>query len=289
LDMGFEPQIRKIVEQIRPDRQTLMFSATWPKDVQDLAATFQNDPVFLNVGSMELSASHNITQHVEVIDEYSKLDRIFELLGGIMKQADCKTLIFVETKRKADELTRQMRANKLPALCIHGDKSQTERDWVLNEFREGKVPILLATDVAARGLDISDIKFVVNYEYPNNSEDYVHRIGRTGRRDLTGTSYTFFTTNNAPKARDLIKVLEEAKQIVPEQLAQLAMFPSKFTARGGGGSRRGGSSRGGPKRGGDGFGTEAKRGRFDNSGGYSTGGGGSSWNNASGFGSAPRW
>uniref|UniRef100_A0A914MRL9 RNA helicase n=1 Tax=Meloidogyne incognita TaxID=6306 RepID=A0A914MRL9_MELIC len=222
LDMGFEPQIRKIVGQIRPDRQSLMFSATWPKEVRTLAADFQNNPVHLHVGSLELAANHNIQQHIEIIDEFGKQGRLFQLLDHIMRQRECKTLIFVETKRKADEITRNMRRDGWPALCIHGDKEQKEREWVLSEFKEGKTPILLATDVAARGLDVSDIKYVINYDYPNNSEDYVHRIGRTGRQDKTGTSYTFFTQNNSPKARDLIKVLEEAKQVVPPRLHELA-------------------------------------------------------------------
>ncbi|KAF1658193.1 UNVERIFIED_CONTAM: putative ATP-dependent RNA helicase DDX5, partial [Eudyptes robustus] len=222
LDMGFEPQIRKIVGQIRPDRQTLMFSATWPKEVRDLAKDFQQDPVFLNVGSMELSANHNIDQVVEVVEEYKKQARLLQLLTHIMKQPEYKTIIFVETKRKADELTREMRRDGWPALCIHGDKEQRERDWVLSEFKNGKTPILLATDVAARGLDVSDIKFVINYDYPNNSEDYVHRIGRTGRRENKGTAYTLFTPQNAPKAKDLLKVLDEAKQTVPDELRRMA-------------------------------------------------------------------
>jgi superfamily II DNA/RNA helicase len=221
LDMGFEPQIRKIVGQIRPDRQTLMFSATWPKEVLQLASDFQNDPVHLNVGSTELSANHNIVQQVEIVEEHDKQSRLFQLLDQIMKQDQCKTIIFCETKRKCDELTRAMRRDGWPALCIHGDKQQSERDWVLNQFREGKTPILLATDVAARGLDIHDIKCVINYDMANNSEDYVHRIGRTGRRDNTGTAYTFFTPNNSAKAKDLIKILEEANQTVPPQLAQV--------------------------------------------------------------------
>jgi len=275
LDMGFEPQIRKIVSQIRPDRQSLMFSATWPKDVRTLASDFQVAPVFLNVGSLELSASHNILQHVEVVDEYEKQRRLLDLLEHIMKQVrDCKTLIFVETKRKADELTRQMRKDGWPALCIHGDKNQSEREWVLNEFKEGKTPILLATDVAARGLDVSDIKFVINYDYPNNSEDYVHRIGRTGRRDKKGTSYTFFTTSNAPKAKDLIKVLEEGKQVVPEALLHLSMNPSS----GGRGRGRGGYGGGGVKR---------ERGRDAGPPSKRRNDGGNSWGSKNDFGS--RW
>ncbi|CAD5218885.1 unnamed protein product [Bursaphelenchus okinawaensis] len=274
LDMGFEPQIRKIVGQIRPDRQTLMFSATWPKEVRDLAKDFQNDPVFLNVGSMELSANHNIEQVIEVVEEFKKQQKLFTTLTHIMKQPDYKTIIFVETKRKADDLTREMRRDGWPALCIHGDKEQRERDWVLSEFKAGKTPILLATDVAARGLDVSDIKFVINYDYPNNSEDYVHRIGRTGRRDQKGTAYTFFTPQNSAKAKDLVKVLDEAKQNVPDELRRMA--ESNF----GGGRGRGRGAGRGPPSGGygnkrgfeNGYGSgPAKRGRF-NDGGYSGGG-----------------
>lgn len=289
LDMGFEPQIRKIVGQIRPDRQTLMFSATWPNEVRKLAADFQQEPVHLNVGSMELSANHNITQEVEVVDEYGKQSRLFQILENIMQQKECKTIIFCETKRKCDELTRGMRKDGWPALCIHGDKNQSERDWVLNQFKAGKTPILLATDVAARGLDVSDIKFVINYDYPNNSEDYVHRIGRTGRRDQKGTAYTFFTRSNAPKARDLIKVLQEASQNIPPQLAQMASSGGGGYgghSRYGGGSRGGGRGRGPPTTGGykreANFGpsSPAKRGRFDDGGHYGGGksaGGGSRW------------
>uniref|UniRef100_A0A915DYV6 RNA helicase n=1 Tax=Ditylenchus dipsaci TaxID=166011 RepID=A0A915DYV6_9BILA len=234
LDMGFEPQIRKIVSQVRPDRQTLMFSATWPREVRNLASDFQKDAVYLNVGSLELSANHNIRQVIEVIEERSKKGRLIEILTHIGQQAECKTIVFVETKRKADSLTYEMRMDGWPVKCIHGDKSQSERDWVLNEFREGKTLILLATDVAARGLDVSDIRYVVNFDYPKNSEDYVHRIGRTARRDTKfGTSFTFFNPEHAPKARDLIKVLEEAKQDVPEQLSNLAN--NGYSRYGGGG------------------------------------------------------
>jgi len=274
LDMGFEPQIRKIVSQIRPDRQTLMFSATWPKEVRTLAADFQIDPVFLNVGSMELSANHNITQVVEIVDEYRKQHRLTELLQNCLNDPAPKVMVFVETKRKADDLTREMRRDGWPALCIHGDKEQRERDWVLSEFKNGKVPILLATDVAARGLDVDDIKVVINYDYPNNSEDYVHRIGRTGRRDKKGIAHTFFTPQNSAKANDLIKVLQEANQQVPPKLAELAH--SSYGRGGGGGRGRGGPPNrygGGNKRPNDFSSNDAKRGRFDSS----YGGGGSRW------------
>uniref|UniRef100_A0A915P7W1 RNA helicase n=1 Tax=Meloidogyne floridensis TaxID=298350 RepID=A0A915P7W1_9BILA len=224
LDMGFEPQIRKIAQQIRNDRQTLMFSATWPQDVRKLAADFQKNPIHLTVGSLELSANHNIEQNVEVIDEYNKTKRLEEILEDISKQVQSKTIIFVKTKRKADELSRLVRQSGYPALCIHGDKDQSERNWVLEQFKQGKASILLATDVAARGIDVHDIKFVINYDYPNSSEDYIHRIGRTGRRDQKGTAYSFFTSGDNAKAADLVKVLQEANQNIPEELEIIAFM-----------------------------------------------------------------
>ncbi|XP_051899377.1 probable ATP-dependent RNA helicase DDX17 isoform X4 [Pristis pectinata] len=152
LDMGFEPQIRKIVEQIRPDRQTLMWSATWPKEVRQLAEDFLRDYIQINVGALELSANHNILQIVDVCQETEKDLKLLHLMEEIMAEKENKTIIFVETKRRCDDLTRRMRRDGWPAMCIHGDKSQPERDWVLNEFRSGKAPILIATDVASRGL-----------------------------------------------------------------------------------------------------------------------------------------
>ncbi|XP_077308428.1 putative ATP-dependent RNA helicase DDX17 isoform X1 [Lithobates pipiens] len=233
LDMGFEPQIRKIVDQIRPDRQTLMWSATWPKEVRQLAEDFLRDYVQINVGNLELSANHNILQIVDVCQESEKDHKLIQLMEEIMAEKENKTIIFVETKRRCDDLTRRMRRDGWPAMCIHGDKSQQERDWVLNEFRSGKAPILIATDVASRGLDVEDIKFVINYDYPNSSEDYVHRIGRTARSTNKGTAYTFFTPGNLKQARELVKVLQEANQTINPKLMQLVDH-----GRGGGGGGR---------------------------------------------------
>merc|ERR1712226_1078417 len=241
LDMGFEPQIRKIVEQIRPDRQVLMWSATWPKEVRKLAEDFLHDYVHINIGAHSLHANHNILQIVDVCEDNEKEHKLARLLEEIGCDTTSKILVFVETKRKADELTRLMRRDGYPAMCIHGDKEQKEREWVLGEFRGGSTSILVATDVAARGLDVDDVKFVINYDYPSNSEDYIHRIGRTGRKGNTGTSYTLFTPRNSAKARDLVSVLTEAKQVVNPQLADLV-------GRGGGGGGRyggGGRDRGG--------------------------------------------
>lgn len=170
LDMGFEPQIRKIISQIRPDRQTCMWSATWPKEVRQLASDFLNDYIQVNIGSMDLSANHRITQIVEVVSDFEKRDRMIKHLEKIMETRTNKVLIFTSTKRIADDITRFLRQDGWPALCtfpplgfhlyilltiglaIHGDKQQNERDWVLNEFKTGKSPIMVATDVASRGI-----------------------------------------------------------------------------------------------------------------------------------------
>uniref|UniRef100_A0A8C7ZMP6 RNA helicase n=1 Tax=Oryzias sinensis TaxID=183150 RepID=A0A8C7ZMP6_9TELE len=226
LDMGFEPQIRKIVDQIRPDRQTLMWSATWPKEVRQLAEDFLREYIQINIGI------------VDVCMENEKDNKLLQLMEEIMAEKENKTIIFVETKKRCDDLTRKMRRDGWPAMCIHGDKSQPERDWVLTEFRSGKAPILIATDVASRGLDVEDVKFVINYDYPSSSEDYVHRIGRTARSTNKGTAYTFFTPGNLRQARDLVRVLEEARQAINPKLLQLV-----DSGRGGGGGRGGGRMR----------------------------------------------
>lgn len=220
LDMGFEPQIRKIIEQIRPDRQVLMWSATWPKEVRRLAEDFLIDYIQINIGANQIHANHNILQIVDVCQEYEKEKKLLKLLEEIMGETENKTIIFCETKKKTDEICRRLRRDGWPAMSIHGDKSQNEREWVLKEFRAGKAPILLATDVASRGLDIPDISFVVNYDYPHSGEDYIHRIGRTARASRTGTAYTFFTSANGKNAAELIQVMEEAAQTVPDKLLQ---------------------------------------------------------------------
>ncbi|XP_032833564.1 putative ATP-dependent RNA helicase DDX5 isoform X2 [Petromyzon marinus] len=241
LDMGFEPQIRTIVDQIRPDRQTLMWSATWPREVRQLAEDFLKSYIQINVGSIELSANHNILQIVDVCMDSEKDSKLIRLMEEIMAEKENKTIIFVETKRRVDDLTRRMRRDGWPAMCIHGDKSQPERDWVLSEFRTGKAPILIATDVASRGLDVEDIKFVINYDYPNSSEDYVHRIGRTARSTNKGTAYTFFTPSNLRQANDLVNVLREANQAINPKLLELAggarggKGRSRYRGGGGGG------------------------------------------------------
>ncbi|XP_059620570.1 ATP-dependent RNA helicase p62 [Phlebotomus argentipes] len=248
LDMGFEPQIRQIVSQIRPDRQVLMWSATWPKEVRRLAGDFLGkDYIQVNIGSLELSANHNIHQIIEICEEFEKEDKLKQILEQIhQNRSPGKTIIFVETKRKVEHITRVLRCFGLNVFCIHGDKSQNERDYVLREFRKGDCPILVATDVAARGLDVEGINFVINFDYPQNSEDYIHRIGRTGRSQATGTSFALFTKQNSKQARDLIAVLQEANQEVSPKLQEMA----RYGGGGGGDNRRWGGRSGG---GGGGF------------------------------------
>ncbi|KAF5666397.1 ATP-dependent RNA helicase DBP2 [Fusarium heterosporum] len=249
LDMGFEPQIRKIIGQIRPDRQTLMYSATWPKEVRALASDFLQDFIQVNIGSMELAANHRITQIVEVVTEMEKRDRMIKHLEKVMENKENKILLFVGTKRVADEITRFLRQDGWPALSIHGDKQQNERDWVLDQFKTGKSPIMVATDVASRGIDVRNITHVLNYDYPNNSEDYIHRIGRTGRAGAMGTAITLFTTDNQKQARDLVNVLQEAKQQIDPRLAEMTRYGGGGGGRGYGGWGRGrGGGRGGFRR-----------------------------------------
>merc|ERR1739838_164516 len=218
-------------------------------EVRKLAEDFLRDYVQLTVGSLNLTANHNILQIVDVCTDRDKDQKLIQLLTEMSQNQLQKTMIFIETKRKVNDTTSTLKRNGWPAKCIHGDKSQQERDWVLKEFRSGRTPIMVATDDAARGLDVDDVKFVINYDYPNSSEDYVHRIGRTGRADNKGTSYTFFTSKNGKQAKDLIEVLKEANQVINPKLYDL-MEKSRFGGgrsfnRWGGGGRSGGFGGGG--------------------------------------------
>lgn len=263
LDMGFEPQIQQIVRALPPRRQTLFFSATWPREVKAIAAQFvQNNTVHIFVGEVQekLVANKSITQHVAVLqrgDFYEKLGRTHEILRS--KPPGSRVIVFCTTKRMCDQLARSIEP-QFRAAAIHGDKRQQERDWVLNSFKNGSQPVMIATDVAARGLDVNNVVAVINFDFPTNCEDYVHRIGRTGRAGATGESYTFMTYADGKHARELMQLLSDAGQVVPPELQQMAMS----APRGGGGGR---GRYGG---GGGGFG-----GRGAGAGGsYGSGGGG---------------
>ncbi|KAL2266465.1 hypothetical protein VTJ83DRAFT_5817 [Remersonia thermophila] len=271
LDMGFEPQIRRIVqgEDMPPtgQRQTLMFSATFPRDIQMLAQDFLNDYVFLSVGRVG-STSENITQKVEYVEDVDKRSVLLDILHT---HGTGLTLIFVETKRMADSLSDFLINQNFPATSIHGDRTQRERERALELFRNGKCPILVATAVAARGLDIPNVTHVINYDLPTDVDDYVHRIGRTGRAGNTGIATAFFNRGNRGIVRELIDLLKEANQEVPSFLETIA----RESSYGGGG--RGGRG-GGRGRGRGGGNTDFRK--------YGGGGGGGGFG-GSGFGGAP--
>ncbi|KAI4868365.1 DEAD-domain-containing protein [Hypoxylon rubiginosum] len=279
LDMGFEPQIRRIVEgEDMPgvqSRQTLMFSATFPRDIQMLARDFLKDYVFLSVGRVG-STSENITQKVEYVEDVDKRSVLLDILhthgAGL-------TLIFVETKRMADSLSDFLINQNFPATSIHGDRTQRERERALEMFRNARCPILVATAVAARGLDIPNVTHVVNYDLPTDIDDYVHRIGRTGRAGNTGHSTAFFNRGNRGVVRDLLELLKEANQEVPAFLETIA----RESSFGGGGGGRGGRSGGGRGRG------QAANRDFRKFGGGGGGGGGGFGGGAGGgFGGPPQ-
>eukprot|EP01017_Pseudomicrothorax_dubius_P030475 TRINITY_DN3809_c0_g2_i3.p1 TRINITY_DN3809_c0_g2~~TRINITY_DN3809_c0_g2_i3.p1 ORF type:complete len:626 (+),score=100.00 TRINITY_DN3809_c0_g2_i3:96-1973(+) len=235
LDMGFEDQIREIVSKVRSDRQTLMWSATWPPNVKTLARELcQEDPIKIQVGAQDLAVNDKITQKIEIMDEDEKRARLIEILKQYHKRD--KILVFCQTKRGCEVLSQTLERLDFPVNALHGDKTQKERDRVMAEFKLGEKPILIATDLAARGLDIKDIKCVINYDFPMQIEDYIHRVGRTGRAGAEGMSYTFFTRDNAKYAGDLIKILRDAKQVVPPELESMPRYGGR---RFGGGSSLG--------------------------------------------------
>ena len=273
LDMGFEPQIQQIVRALPPRRQTLFFSATWPKEVKAIAAQFvQNNTVHIFVGEVQekLVANKSITQHVDVMqrgDFYEKLGRTHDILRS--KPPGSRVIVFCTTKRMCDQLARSIEP-RFRAAAIHGDKRQQERDWVLNAFKSGSQPVMIATDVAARGLDVNNVVAVINFDFPTNCEDYVHRIGRTGRAGATGESYTFMTYADSKHARELMQLLSDAGQVVPPELQQMAMS----APRGGGGGRGrfgGGGGHGGGGYGGGGYGGGGYGGGGRGGGGYGGG------------------
>jgi len=230
LDMGFEPQLRRIVSQIRPDRQTLLWSATWPREIQHLAADLcLENPLKVIVGTTVSRANPDIKQEVHLVRDLDKRQRFFDWLHEACPPGgdSPRILVFTDTKRGADALCRELRGERFQAAAIHGDKEQRQRDGALHQFRTGKVHILVATDVAQRGLDIKDIRYVVNYDLPKTVEDYVHRIGRTGRAGAGGTAVTFFgcdypTPDRLRMAKGIAGAMRDAGQEPPEQLRALA-------------------------------------------------------------------
>ena len=218
-DMGFEPQVMRVIDNCRPDRQTVMFSATFPRLMEGLARRILLRPVEVQVGGRSV-VSNEIEQHIEVIEEDNKFLKLLEVLGRYIEQGSC--LVFVDKQEHADGLLKDlMNASYTSCASLHGGIDQYDRDSTITQFKQGKIQILVATSVAARGLDVKDLILVVNYDCPNHYEDYVHRCGRTGRAGNKGFAYTFITQDQDWYSGDIIKALEASDSLVKQDLRDL--------------------------------------------------------------------
>ena len=221
-DMGFEPQVMKIVNNIRPDRQTVLFSATFPKQMDSLARKILRKPLEITVGGRSVVAPE-IEQIVEVRAEDTKFNRLLEILGQMYNEdPDCRTLIFVDRQESADNLLRELMRKGYLCMSLHGGKDQVDRDSTIADFKAGVVPIVIATSVAARGLDVKQLKLVINYDAPNHMEDYVHRAGRTGRAGNKGTCITFITPEQERYSVDIFRALKASNATIPKELEELS-------------------------------------------------------------------
>ncbi|KAH8247231.1 hypothetical protein KR038_000582 [Drosophila bunnanda] len=244
LDMGFEPQIRKVMLDIRPDRQTIMTSATWPPGVRRMAQSYMRNPIQVCVGSLDLAATHSVRQVIELLeDDQDKFQTIKSFVRQMTKTD--KIIIFCGRKARADDLSSDLTLDGFVTQCIHGNREQSDREQAIADIKSGAVHILVATDVASRGLDIEDITHVINYDFPRNIEEYVHRVGRTGRAGRKGTSISFITREDWAMAKELIEILNEAGQEVPDELHNMARrFKAMKDKRAAEGGSFGGGGRG---------------------------------------------
>ncbi|GBP26645.1 hypothetical protein EVAR_18283_1 [Eumeta japonica] len=243
LDMGFEPQIRKSLFDVRPDRQTVMTSATWPTGVRRLAESYMKDPIQVNVGSLDLAAVHTVSQKIMFVEEDDKEAVLFDFLFNM--EPNDKVIVFCGKKAMATHIYTELCLKGIECQALHGDRDQSDREAALEDMVVGNVNILIATDVASRGIDIKDLTHVVNLDFPRHIEEYVHRIGRTGRAGKTGIALSFVSRNDWAHARELINILEEANQEVPEELEKMAeRFEAMKLKREREGGGRGRGSRG---------------------------------------------
>ncbi|XP_069030960.1 probable ATP-dependent RNA helicase DDX46 isoform X2 [Embiotoca jacksoni] len=217
-DMGFEPQVMRIVDNVRPDRQTVMFSATFPRAMEALARRILSKPLEIQVGGRSVVCS-DVEQHVLVIEEDKKFLKLLEILGHYQEKGS--VIIFVDKQEHADALLKDLMKASYPCMSLHGGIDQYDRDSIINDFKNGACRLMVATSVAARGLDVKQLILVINYNCPNHYEDYVHRAGRTGRAGNKGFAYTFITDDQARYAGDILKALELSGSPVPPELEKL--------------------------------------------------------------------
>jgi len=218
LEMGFQQDIEKILGQCRPDRQTVMFSATWPKEVQHIAESYMTKPIRVQIGSLDLNANQNIHQTLKYVDPREKDHEFVSDIGEIVNKGH-KCLVFTNSKKNCDRLCYALLKQNIPADSIHGDRTQMQRDQTMKDFRGGRTKVMIATDVVARGIDIRDIRVVVNYDMPTNIESYVHRIGRTARGNDRGVSLGYLVQEDLGRiGKDLRDLMNRAGQKVPQWL-----------------------------------------------------------------------
>lgn len=232
-DMGFEPQVTKVFLQVRPDRQTVLFSATLPRKMELLARKILQNPIEISIGGISVVAAE-ITQKVEVFDlaeikrplDEEKFLKLIEILEDFkFSDPGAKILIFVEKQTFSDELLVKLLAKKYACLTIHGGKEQMDRNYAIREFSSASsgVNILIATSIAARGLDVKGLNLVINYDAPNHMEDYVHRVGRTGRAGMKGTAITFIASDQERAINDLVRAMKHSKvEEIPPKLIEIA-------------------------------------------------------------------
>ncbi len=228
LGMGFEQQIRKVFLDIRPDCHTVMTSATWPQGVRRLASRYMSDPVTVFIGTPDLAAVPSVRQLIWFVEDEAEKRRVLdEFLGSL--DPDDKVLVFVGKRSLADHIASDLALEGRAARSLHGGNAQDDRFQALRELRSGEVMILIATDVAARGIDVDDVSHVFNFDLPRDIEDYVHRVGRTGRAGRTGTAISLMEKESGDKiAAELLKVLERGGQEVPQDLREMAKHYESF-------------------------------------------------------------
>ncbi|KAJ8657895.1 hypothetical protein O0I10_006423 [Lichtheimia ornata] len=229
IDMGFEEDVRNIMSYFKSQRQTLLFSATMPKKIQEFALSALVQPLIVNVGRAG-AANLDVIQEVEYVKQEAKMVYLLECL----QKTPPPVLVFAENKHDVDDIHEYLLLKGVEAVAIHGGKSQEEREFAIRSFKEYKKDVLVATDVASKGLDFAEIQHVINYDMPKEIEDYVHRIGRTGRSGKTGIATTFINQHCSEQIRlDLKHLLREAKQKVPPFLAAMEDPSEKYGLSGG--------------------------------------------------------
>lgn len=228
LDMGFMPQVRRIITKLSTDRQTLMFSATIDERVEYIASQYLVEPVVIRVNTEQIEPQE-IEQKIYHVHEFDKDALLVRLLSELEMSS---VVVFTGTRMRADWVYDRLREANVACEAIHGDINQVKREKTLKKFRDGAVRVLVATDVAARGLDVPDISHVINYDLPSNPEEYVHRIGRTGRAGRSGVALSFIAEDERHLVRDIERVI--GKQLDPNSSAppKVKLPPRRFAARG---------------------------------------------------------